>query len=99
MLSPESAPHTGDLPGTPNVISPAMNGEREERETGEIRTISDGSVISGTFADAVERAVIGLGIAFPGDPSRGDVGFLSFYRCVVMVVDRHLCGRIDQLNW
>jgi len=98
MLSPESAPHTGDLPGTPGVMSPAMNGEREERETGEIRTISDGSVISGSFADAVERAVVGLGIAFPSDPFRGDVGFRSFYRCVVVVVDRHPCSRIDQLN-
>jgi hypothetical protein len=61
-ISPESAPHTGDIPGSPGFIpAHAVNGEREEN-----RTISDGSIVSGSFADAVERAVAGLGIEIPG---------------------------------
>jgi len=72
VLSPESAPRTGDIIGSPGMIGFSMsqttNGDRET----ENRTVSD---VSGS-GEADDRGLVGLGIGIPDSLRSGPVCFL-----------------------
>jgi hypothetical protein len=100
-MSAESAPHTGDIPGSPFGINVIANGASEEREAGgENKTVSDRSTAGGSLAEAVERAVVGLGIALPAERPSGDVSklHLSADKVKTEMPFADLCRRVDQQN-
>jgi SAM domain (Sterile alpha motif) len=71
VISPESSPGAGDIPGSPSFL----HGEREDGAAGgENATVSE---VNGSFTDSVERAVAGLGIGLIGDRIPGEVRLCS----------------------
>jgi SAM domain (Sterile alpha motif) len=75
IVSPESPPGAGDIPGSPSFLHlHDQNGEREDAAGGENATVSE---VNGSFTDSVERAVAGLGIGLIGDRMPSEVRLCS----------------------
>lgn len=75
IMSPESAPHTGDIPGSPSPMAVALlQGPKGEGEgEGEGDRTSDGS----TNAEPVEASAVGLGFGISTTASMNGRGTVS----------------------